>query len=246
MATDLALRGPERATAWLQRDLRKAAAAATAGLLCGFVVNGIGSRLAMMLLARLNPHVTGRISDDSFRMGRFTLDNTTGLVVFATAVGVLGGLIFVAVRSLRFGPRWFRVASVSIGPAVVVGSVLVHTDGIDFHVLEPTWLAVALFVALPGLFALTVSLLTDRWTRPDAWAVRTQRAWLFGLAPLVLVLPAAPLVATGFVGRVLHQMSPALADATATRLFQNMARGLFVLLFSRALHDLVSKIIVLV
>ena len=246
MATDLTCQKPEPATPWLQRDLRKVAAAATAGLVCGFAVNGIGSRLAMMLLARLNPHATGRISDDGFRMGQLTLDNTIGLVAFTTAVGVLGGLIFLTVRSLRFGPLWFRVASISIGPAVVVGSMLVHTDGIDFHVLKPIWLAVALFVALPGLFAFTVSLLTDRWTRPDAWAVRTERAWLLGLAPLVLVLPAAPLVATGFVGRVLHQRFPALRDATATRHVQNLARAMLVLLFGLALRDLVSKIIVLV
>ncbi len=138
------------------------AAAATAGLVCGFAVNGVGSRLAMMLLARLNPQVTGRISDDGFRMGQFTLADTAGLVFFGTAVGVLGGLLFLALRNLQFGPGWFRVASMTVGPAVVVGSLLVHDEGIDFHVLEPVWLAIALFVTLPAVFALCVSWLTDR------------------------------------------------------------------------------------
>ena len=44
-----------RAESWVVRDLRQLAAVGTAGFVVGFVVNGWGGRLAMMLLARLNP-----------------------------------------------------------------------------------------------------------------------------------------------------------------------------------------------
>lgn len=242
--TDLAL-APERTSAWLQRDLRRVAAAATAGLVAGFVINGAGSRLAMMLLARLNPQVTGRLSDDGFRMGQFTLADTAGLVFFGTAVGVLGGLLFLAIRQLRFGSAWFRTASMVVGPAVVVGSMLVHTDGIDFRVLEPTWLAIGLFVALPGLFAYVVSRLVDRWLRDDAWPMRTRRAWVVGLTPLLLIAPAAPVIVAGFGARALHEWAPAVRAAVAKPQFAIAIRGLLVVVFVGALRDLVSKIAIL-
>lgn len=239
--TELAI-PPVPTPAWLQHDLRKVAAAATAGMVCGFVVNGVGSRLAMMLLAKLNPQVTGLTSDDGFRMGQFTLGNTAGLVLFATAVGVLGGLLFLCVRSLRFGPAWFRVASITIGPAVVVGSMLVHTDGIDFRVLEPVSLAIALFVLLPGLFALSVSWLTDRWTRPDAWPMETRRAWILGLPPLVLTGPAFMVVIGAFALRALHQSVPPVRGAVSRPYFAVAVRGIFVLVFLGALRDLATKV----
>lgn len=235
----------ERTPVWLRQDLRKVAAAATAGLVAGFVVNGVGSRLAMMLLARLNPQVTGRLSDDGFRMGQFTLSDTFGLVAFGTAVGVLGGLIFLAVRSLRFGPSWFRVASMTVGPAVVVGSMLVHTDGIDFRVLQPTWLAIALFVALPAVYALAVSWLTDRWTRPDGWAMRTPRAWMAGLPPLVLIGPALGALAAGMIARSMHQTVPALRRLTALPHWALLVRAALVGVFLVALRDLVSDTVTL-
>ena len=71
-------------------------------------------------------------------------------------------------QPLRFGPAWFRTASMTVGPAVVVGSLLVHTDGVDFRILHPVWLAVALFVALPGLFAYAMVAVGDRWLREDS------------------------------------------------------------------------------
>lgn len=225
---------------WVPHDLRHIAGAATAGLVVGLLVNGIGSRLAMMLLARLNPQVTGRISDDGFRMGQFTLQNTAGLLVFATAVGVAGGLIYLAVRHLRFGPRWFQLASISVGPAVVVGSMLVHTDGIDFRVLEPTSLAIALFVALPGLFALAVAALTDRWTRPEAWTMRTHRAWTVGLAPLVLLGPLVIGVLVGLGGRLLHHTSGRVRAAVTSGFVPNAARVALTIVFALAFRDLIA------
>lgn len=57
-----------------------------AGLLLGVLVGGVGGRLAMMLLARLNPRVAGVVSDDGFVMGQFTLTSTAVLLVIATAL----------------------------------------------------------------------------------------------------------------------------------------------------------------
>jgi hypothetical protein len=43
----------------------------------------------------------------------------------------------------------------------------VHTDGVDFRVLDPLWLTVGLFVLIPGLWGATVVLGTERLLRSD-------------------------------------------------------------------------------
>ena len=238
--------GVSRTERPLITDLRKLAAAATAGLVVGFVVNGWGSRLAMMLLARLNPEDTGRLSDDGFLIGRFDLGVTLGLIGFATLLGVLGGVIFLTVRHLRFGPHWFRTTSMTIGPAVVVGAVLVHTDGIDFTQLEPSWLAIALFVALPGLFAYTLTRLADDWLRPDSWFLHNRRLWILGLAPLLLLLPILALIAVGLAGRLAYHRSPQLRSIASAPPVAWVTRGALTALFLAALIDLTRDTLTLI
>ena len=109
--------GPAASTA-----VRKLAIVTLAGALSGLVVGGIGGRLAMFLLAQLNPEATGVRSDDDFVIGQFTLSGTLNLLAIATAFGVIGGAIYLAVRGLRLGPSWFRYASVAAGAGVVVGA----------------------------------------------------------------------------------------------------------------------------
>lgn len=124
---------------------------------------GVWARAWMFLLADLNPEQHGVDTDDGFPMGEFTLSGTVNLLAAATFFGVLGGLLFLAVRGLRFGPPWFRAVSIVLGPSLVVGSMLVHTDGVDFTVLEPLWLAVVLTLSMPVAFSVGIVGLGDRW-----------------------------------------------------------------------------------
>ena len=55
---------------------------------------------------------------------------TLDLLVTTTLIGVVGGGIYYVLRGLLVGPRLFRILSVSVGPAVVVGSRLVHVEGV--------------------------------------------------------------------------------------------------------------------
>lgn len=231
--------------AWFWTDLRKLAAAANAGLLLGLVINGWGSRLAMMLLARLNPEETGVVTDDGFLIGRFDLEATAGLLLFATALGVLGGVVFLALRGLRVGPRWFGTLSLSLGAAVVVGSQLVHADGIDFRVLEPVWLGIALFVALPGLFVWALVHLGDRWLRDGSWFMSGGRGRLVTLATLVLVAPAFPLVLAGLAGRVTYQLVPAVRPYVTHAATRLLARAGLAAVFAYFLVDLVRDVVAL-
>ena len=52
---------------------------------------------------------------------------------------------------------------------VFVGSMLVHSDGVDFNLLQPAGLAVTFTVAVPFLYTLMVAWLTDRWLDREAW-----------------------------------------------------------------------------
>jgi hypothetical protein len=174
------------------RAARRLAAVTALGALLGLLVGGVGGRLAMMLLARLNTEVSGITSDDGFTIGQFTLSDTAGLLVLTTFIGVFGAGVYVVVRPLMIGPRWFQVLSVAGGAGVVAGAVIVHTDGVDFRLLDPAWLAIALFVAIPGAYAALLTLVAEPLLEANSRLWRT--ALLPTLAPLVLWVPLAPML----------------------------------------------------
>jgi hypothetical protein len=151
--------------------LRSLALAAAAGAVVGLLIGGIWGRAFMFLLAQLNPEEHGIDTDDGFAMGQFTLVGTLNLLVVTTIMGAIGGLLFLGLRGLRFGPTWFRTASLPLGGVIVVGGMLVHSDGVDFDRLEPVGLAVALTLSVPLLFTLGVVWLGDRWLgdAPTFW-----------------------------------------------------------------------------
>lgn len=166
--------------------------AGAAGALVGLAV-GVWARAWMFLLADLNPEQHGVDTDDGFPMGEFTLSGTANLLAAATSFGVLGGLLFLAVRGLRFGPTWFRAVSIVLGPSLVVGSMLVHTDGVDFTVLEPLWLAVVLTLSMPVLFSVGIVWLGDRWLGhgPTFWQRLPSTVGLVARGALALLAVAA-------------------------------------------------------
>ena len=138
-----------------------------AGAVAGLVAGGIGGRLFMSALAALNPEAAGVESDDGFTMGQVTLSGTVNLLFVATVIGAAAGLVWVAVRGLRFGPAWWRAVSMPLAATLVVGDQLVHADGVDFTLLEPAALAVGLTLAVPALATVIVTALGDRWIGSD-------------------------------------------------------------------------------
>lgn len=185
-----------------------------AGIPVGVVCVGVGSRLAMLLLRVTSPgSVHGAISDDGFVIGRVTLAGTYNLLLIGAAVGIVGAGVHLLVSPWLLGPMWFRRLVVGAAAGSVGGSMLIHADGVDFTILGPTWLAIALFVALPAVFAVAVSMgveaARDRWARQGAgrrrWVLPTVLVACF--PPLVLVVGVAALVLA--VGAVLHAIDPA-------------------------------------
>ena len=158
-----------------------------AGISTGVVVVGVGSRLAMFVLRLTSPdNAHGVVSDDGFVIGRVTLSGTYNLVNLGAAVGVIGACAYRLVAPWLIGPSWFRRCTIGAAAAAVVGSLLLHSDGVDFTVLKPTWLAIGLFLALPGLFAVAISVSVDRVARTTAWSAQGRRRWI---TPIVLLLP---------------------------------------------------------
>jgi hypothetical protein len=162
---------------------------ALAGISCGVVVAGIGSRLAMLALRLTShPRVIGVQSDDDFTIGRFTFSGTYNLIVLCAVFGVIGAALYQWVRPWLIGPQWFRYVTVGLGCGAVVGSMLIHADGIDFRALTPTWLAITLFIALPFLFGVAIGWTVDRLDREESFARRGRARWVVA-ATLVLLCP---------------------------------------------------------
>ncbi len=135
--------------------------------MAGLVWGGVGGRVAMRIIfLTSDERVRGLTSDDGFEIGRISGD-TIFLLIAASIGGAIAGLVYGLVRMLLRGPRWL----VAIGGGVAFaagagGGAIVNAEGIDFRVLEPLWLAVGLFLLIPGAWGVTVVLLTERLLRP--------------------------------------------------------------------------------
>ena len=170
---------------------RRLAAVTAAGALLGLAVGGVGGRLAMFTLAELNEGAAGMTSDDGFTIGQLTLMGSLNLLFAGTVLGAIGAAIYAVLRPLVIGPAWFRVLSIGLGPAVVVGEQLVHVDGVDFA-LDPAWLAIALFVLIPGVYGALLAVVAERWLAPDRVFARGPLP--LALAPLLALAPVAPIL----------------------------------------------------
>jgi hypothetical protein len=174
-------------TGQLRQDLsgtaRPVAAAAVAGALAGAVIGGIGGRLAMFVLRLTSdPALRGLKTDDDFTIGIFS-GATLFLVIVTTVLGMIGGLVYLVVRGWlpQRGRPWLFGALTGI----VGGATVIRPGRIDFTLLEPLGLAVVMFIVLPAVYGVAVSLLAERFLADDS-AFGRSKAWIAGL---VLLLP---------------------------------------------------------
>lgn len=191
-----------------------------AGIPVGVLVAGMGSRMAMLLLRVTSPdRVVGVTSDDGFIIGQVTLGGTYSLLLLGAAVGIIGAGAYKMVAPWLIGPTWFRRLTTGLASAAVVGSMLVHADGIDFTLLKPTWLAIGLFVALPGVFGTLIGLAVDAVSEPDSWTVQGRRRWLL---PLIAVGCFPPTVLFLFFAFVVVGFWEVAGVAALTRRFRRI------------------------
>ena len=173
---------------------------AAAGAIAGFLIGGIGGRLAMLLLRLTSSDlVLGVTSDDGFEIGVVS-GQTFQLLLAMTMLGAMNGVLYAALRTMIPGrlrlPLWAGFG------ALVGGSLFVHDEGVDFTLVTPAALAIALFVLLPGVAAALVVLLVERWDGEAAWRNRRLTVLVaaaalgstFALVPAAFVTIAAFLV----------------------------------------------------
>ncbi|MGD9570675.1 MAG: hypothetical protein AB7V62_02165 [Thermoleophilia bacterium] len=146
--------------------------ACLAGVIAGLAVGGIGGRVAMrVLVLTTDDRLDGITSDDGFAIDRFSVD-TLNLVLACGLGGALAGGAYGLLRMALRGGRWVVAAGVAVAVGASAGAAIVNVDGIDFILLEPLWLTVALFVALPAAWGSSVVLLTEWLLRPGVLYAR--------------------------------------------------------------------------
>jgi hypothetical protein len=125
---------------------RYLAGSLAAGLAVGLVVAGLGSRVVMRLLALADADARGTFTENGNRVGEITLGGTTGLVLFVGIFsGLVAGVIVFAVRRwLPSRPVW-RGLVLGLVLLAALGGTVLDPDNVDFRLLEPAGLAVALF-----------------------------------------------------------------------------------------------------
>lgn len=170
-----------------------------AATITGVLVAGPALRLGMFLLRVTSPDtVVGLQSDDDFTIGQFTPGGTYNLFLIGVATGFLSCTVWLLVEPWLIGARWFHLVTVTLTGALFVGPMLIHDDGIDFHVLTPQALAVAVFLAIPALVALAGPL-TLAWV--DRHRPRGHWRWVL---PLLCFVPFPPVLGiAAFVAVVL-------------------------------------------
>ena len=158
---------------------RRVSAGIVGGLATGALIGGVGGRLAMFVLRLTSdPSLHGLQTDDGFTIGRFSAE-TLFLVLATAALGVLGGVVYLAVRPWL--PERWRAA-----PQVCSADRRwrpVHRSSRRRLPAPRTLpLAIAMFVALPAIYGVAMSLLVERLLRSEARAGGSW-GWLFGLLP---------------------------------------------------------------
>jgi hypothetical protein len=189
--------------------VRRLSATILVGAVAGATIGGLGGRLAMRILFLTSDDaVKGVESDDGFAIGRFSYVDTAGLILVATFLGVVAALAYFAVHpALGERGRWHvLLAATYFG--VVGGAVIVHRGGVDFTLLEPAWLAIALFVVICAAFGATIAVVLGGALADDGWPLR--RSWRLLAPPFAaLVFPPALVAAAVAFGVHAATSSPA-------------------------------------
>jgi len=140
-----------------------------AGAVSGFLVGGVGGRVAMRVLALTSPDIAqGRLTDDAARVGAFSLGGSLALALALSMVGAVVGMSYLVVRRVLPQSRRGRMAGYALFTGVVGGAALVHDHpSFDYTILQPTWLAVALFILIPTVYGAMVAWIVESWPEAD-------------------------------------------------------------------------------
>src|SRR3990172_2431280 len=183
--------------------MRSLAVGTIAGFFAGAITGGVGSRIAMRIVAiTAGGADQGGITDAEATVGEITAGGTTFLLFVGGGGGALGGLLYLAVRRwLADAGRW-RGLVFGLLLLAAFGSAIIEGDNPDFDEFGSPGLNIAMFASLFIIFGLLVAPLFERIERglPRASlrpsGLGALAAYGFGL---LLLLPA--LGSVGFLSQ---------------------------------------------
>ena len=164
--------------------LRTMGIASVAGFVVGTLLLGTLLRLAMFVLRLTSDSsLRGVETDFGATIGRFSAVNTGLFMLGCGGVGAIAGMVYLAIRPVvapRLRAPVAALAAGTFGPAVII-----DPDGVDFAILEPALLAVAMFAASLAAFGYAVSVAAE-WLLRVPWWRASPAAWIV-MAPLLVV-----------------------------------------------------------
>ena len=168
----------------ITRDIARGGLAA---LLVGLVGCGLGSRLAMRLAALLVPESTGRITENGNLVGSITLDGSLFLVVGGLFIGLLGGVIWVAISPWIPGTGLRRAGLAAVIGIGLGAGGLIDGANPDFTMLRHDPRVVVSLVGLVGLIGFGFAAV-DGWLERRLPPVTTRRTWSTSVYELLALL----------------------------------------------------------
>jgi hypothetical protein len=111
-----------------------------------------------------------------------------------------------------------------------VGSAgLIGPSAVDFTLLSPLPLAVALFVVIPAAFGATMPWIAERLLREDSILRRGRWAWIVGLVPLAFAnLVGALVLLVALVVWAVGRSAPSLVEAWRSTVVAWLGRAALV------------------
>lgn len=216
---------------------------ALAGALSGFVVGGVLGRLGMRLLAVTSPDARGGLTDDQAFVGEITLSGSANLALAVTSFGALAGLVYLWVRRVLPASMRGRVFGYGLFTGSIGGALFVHDHpSFDFTQLSPDWLTVSMFVALPTLFGIVASALTEISERPGSLGQRLP--WGVLVVAALIACNVTLIVSAAFIAAAIAvTLVPALRRAWRSRVVTIAGTGLLLLMIAWGLCGIVADIV---
>jgi hypothetical protein len=179
---------------------RLAAIGALAGFAGGFGA-GVWVRLAMRVSGILTEDRNRRILTEADAVvGKATFDGTQFIVLAASFLGIVGGVLFMAIRQWLPASPLVRAVSFSGLMLAIFGFVLLDEHNPDFQLFGPAWLNVGMYGLTYLVYGGLVSVLAERLVaRVPHLALRRSAGWRVRLATLALV-PVGALGVLSIVG----------------------------------------------
>lgn len=145
----------------IEASFRALGRSASAGVLAGLLVGGLGGRVVMRISA-IAADSDGLITEGGNRVGDITVGGTIALVIFGGGLtGAVGGLSLFTIGPWLPRRTAFRAASFAVVLPAITAATIVAAENRDFLFLDPPELNIAMFLLLFAVFGVVAVIIDD-------------------------------------------------------------------------------------